>query len=95
MSSGAGGGVTFLGTGAGARVKKSDSDHLWSGAGIDFSKEGPKPERSRSQFFIKRLVCLLLIIIIADCFLQSMLQHNLQMCKTTSQEVLKFLYNLM
>jgi len=44
MSSGAGGGVTFLGTGAGARVKKSDSDHLWSGAGIDFSKEGPEPE---------------------------------------------------
>jgi len=28
MSSGAGAGVTFLGTGAG--VKKSDSDHLWS-----------------------------------------------------------------
>jgi len=27
MSSGAGAGVTFLGTGAG--VKKSDSDHLW------------------------------------------------------------------
>jgi len=27
MSSGAGVGVTFLGTGAG--VKKSDSDHLW------------------------------------------------------------------
>jgi len=27
MSSGAG--VTFFGTGAGVRVKKSDSDHLW------------------------------------------------------------------
>jgi len=43
-----------------------------SGAGVDFSKEGP--EWSRSKFFNKRLVCLLLIIsIIADCFSQSML----------------------
>ena len=40
-----------------------------SGAGVDFSKEG----RSRSHFFNKRLLCLLLIIIIVDCFLQSML----------------------
>ena len=39
-----------------------------SGAGIDFFKEGPEPEWSRSQFLIKRLLCLLLIIIIADCF---------------------------
>jgi len=38
-----------------------------SGAGVDFFKEG------RSQFFNKRLLSLLLIIIIADCFLQSML----------------------
>jgi len=49
-----------------------------------------RPEWIRSHFFNKRLVCLLLIIVIADCFLQSMLQHNLQMCNTTSQEVLKF-----
>ena len=57
-----------------------------SGAGVDFFKEGP--EWSRSQFFNKRLLCLLLIIIIAGCFLQSMLLHHLQMCSTTSQEVL-------
>jgi len=44
-----------------------------SGAGVDCFKEGPEPEWSRSQFFNKRLLCLLLIIIIADCFLQSML----------------------
>jgi len=44
-----------------------------SGAGVGFSKEGPEPEWSRSQFFNKGLVCLLLTIIIADCFLQSML----------------------
>ena len=44
-----------------------------SGAGVDFSEEEPEPEWSRSQFFNKRLVCLFLIIIIADCFLQSML----------------------
>jgi len=42
-----------------------------SGAGVDFSKEGS--EWSRSQFFNKRLVCLLFIIIIADCFSQSMI----------------------
>jgi len=42
-----------------------------SGAGVGFSKEGP--EWSRSQFFNKRLVCLLLINIIADCFLLSIL----------------------
>jgi len=41
-----------------------------SGAGVGFSKEWPEPEWSRSQFFNKRLVCLLLIIVIADCFLQ-------------------------
>jgi len=44
-----------------------------SGAGVDFLKEGPELESA----FNKSLVCLLLIIIIADCFLQSMLQHNL------------------
>ena len=44
-----------------------------SGAGVDFFKEGSEPEWSRSQFFNKRLLCLLLIIIIADCFLQSTL----------------------
>jgi len=37
-----------------------------SGAGVDFSKEGP--EWSWSHFFNKRLVCLLLNNIIADCF---------------------------
>ena len=42
-----------------------------SGAGVGFSKE--EPEWSRSQFFNERLVCLFLIIIVADCFLQSML----------------------
>jgi len=42
-----------------------------SGARVDFFKEGP--EWSRSQFFNKRLLCLLLIIIIADYFLQGML----------------------
>ena len=42
-----------------------------SGAGVDLFKEGP--EWSRSQFFNRRFLCLLLIIIIADCFLQSML----------------------
>jgi len=41
-----------------------------SGVGVDFSREGP--EWSWSQFFNKRLVCLLLIFIIVDCFLQSM-----------------------
>jgi len=40
-----------------------------SGAGFDFSRKG----RSRGQFYNKRLLCLLLIIIIADCFVQSML----------------------
>jgi len=40
-----------------------------SGAGVVLLRKG----RSRSQFFNKRLLCLLLIIIIADCFLQSML----------------------
>jgi len=59
-----------------------------NGAGIDFSKEGPELEWSK--FFNKRWVCLLLIIIIAGYFLQSMLLHNIQMCKTTSQEVFKF-----
>jgi len=34
-----------------------------SGAGVDFSKEGPEPES-----VLMRLVCLLLIIIIADRF---------------------------
>jgi len=37
-----------------------------SGAEDDFFK-------GWSQFFNRRLVCLLLIVIIADCFLQSML----------------------
>ena len=37
-----------------------------SAAGVNFFKEGP--EWGRSQFFNKRLLCLLLIIIIADCF---------------------------
>ena len=40
-----------------------------SGAGVDFFKEGPEPE----SVFDKRLLCTLLIIIFADCFLQSML----------------------
>jgi len=44
-----------------------------SGAGVHFFKKGPEPEWNRSQFFNKRLLSLLLIIIIADCFLQSML----------------------
>ena len=44
-----------------------------SGAGVGFSKKGSKPEWSRSQFFNIRLLYSLLIIIIADCFLQSML----------------------
>ena len=42
-----------------------------SGAGVDFSKE--EPEWNRSQFFNERLDCLFLFIIVADCFLQSML----------------------
>jgi len=46
----------------------------WSGAGVDFSKEELEPQWSRIQFFKERLVCLfLIIIIIADCYLQSML----------------------
>jgi len=39
-----------------------------SGAVVDFFKKGPELEWSRSQFFNKRLLCLLLIIINADCF---------------------------
>ena len=38
-----------------------------SGARLDFFKEGPEPEWNRRQFFNKRLLCLLLIIISADC----------------------------
>ena len=38
-----------------------------SGAGVGLSEEGPEPEWNRSHFFVKRLVCLFLIIIIADC----------------------------
>jgi len=39
-----------------------------SGAGVDFFKERLEPELSRSHFLNMRLVCLFLIIIIADCF---------------------------
>jgi len=51
-------------------LRKSRSQ---SGAGVDFSKEEPEPEWSRSQLFNKRSVRLFIIIIIADCLLQSML----------------------
>ena len=44
-----------------------------SGVGVGFSKEEPEPEWSWSQFFNERLVCLLFIIVVAVCFLQSML----------------------
>ena len=44
-----------------------------SGAGVDFFMERPELEWSRSCFLNMRLVCILLIIIIAGCyFLQSM-----------------------
>ena len=38
--------------------------HTRSGAGVDFLKEGLEAEWSRSQFFNKRLLCLLLLQIV-------------------------------
>jgi len=46
MSSGAGAGVTFLGTGAG--VKKSDSDHLWFSTSVSNSGQNFKTHVSGS-----------------------------------------------